>query len=147
VKIKSIAKTGESLLQPTIKVGFSKLNVFDFEIGDIFNIYGILALENQWSYLLSKEKDETPSWYPAELFEVVDHTLPPIFYFDIRVRKNEDGEKCIMAFWGYKEMVLDYSYHDDLIESERQALNIFFKRKEEIDEYEELRANNLEISK
>ena len=41
----------------------------------------------------------------------------------------------MMATWGYKELALDRKHLEDIVERKEAALNIFFNRKNEIDEY------------
>jgi len=98
-------------------------------------------------YLISKGPSEKPFWYPAEIFEVVDPLLPIQWYFCFKGYDTEDKTRrdLLSAIWGYEEMALNPNHFVDLIEREPEALEIFFKQKKEIDEYEELnkfRKNN-----
>jgi len=42
----------------------------------------------------------------------------------------------ISAIWRYKELVLDESHYDELIEREDSVIRVFLKRKKEIEESE-----------
>lgn len=140
--VRCISNSGENLLQATADLGYTKEAKFSFEIGAIYTVYGISCIDNLWSYLFSKEENENPLWWPAELFEVIDHKLPPFFYSDIRVKDNYKGEKNIMAIFGYKEMALNDNHYDYLNERYTEELDIFFKRKKEIDEFQDMQNKN-----
>ena len=108
-------------------------------------VYAMLICKGSVKYLLAEEEDE-PFWYPANIFEVVDSLLPIIWYFSFKGYDHYDSKDPdyaiypVTVIWGYKEMIFDPEHRIDLIECEPEALEIFKKRKEEIDEYEELRA-------
>ena len=75
---------------------------------------------------------DLPVWYKAEQFEVVDNHLPMNWYFSFNKKENT-------AIWGYKELIVNPKHYENLVERDPQAVEIFERRKEEIDEYEELR--------
>ena len=135
MKVKCIANTGEDLSEKTIAVGQLKTTEYDINIEKIYTVYSMHMWKGILSYLLSDELNDWPFWYPAELFEVVDPLLPMEWYFSFNRYENKEPRNAI---WGYKEMALDPQHRIDLIERETEALEIFFKRKKEIDEYEEL---------
>jgi len=138
MKVKCVAKTGEDLSKKSIKAGKLRTTIFPLSIGKVYNVYGISTWKGRLDYLL-----DIPGWYPAELFEVVDHLLPICWYFDSRKSKSLFtklfSSHARENVWSYKEMVLDPKHIIDLLEGELEAVEIFRRRKEEIDEYEELR--------
>lgn len=142
--VRCISNTGQDLAKETTIVSYSPETKFNFEIGSIYTVYGICSIENTWDYLFSKGPEEWPVWWPADLFEVIDNYLPPIFYSEIRLRENYKGEKNVLAIFGYKEMVMNIMHHDNLNNRDSEALKIFFKRKAEIDEFEEMRKNRID---
>jgi len=106
------------------------------EIGSEYTVYAMMIWKNSLSYFLS----EGPHFYVAEQFEIVDRLLPLVWYFSFETEKKDLG---LQAIWGYKEMVFDDNHYVDLIEEEKEALDIFALRRQEIDDYEALRASKL----
>lgn len=134
MQVKCIANLGKNLSPKTIQSGQLVTTEYNLDIGQEYTVYGILVWGGSLRYLIVV-LDDLPGWYPAELLEVVDHLLPLEWYYNFR--GYEDNS--LYAIWGYKEMVFDTDKHyDALIEREPEALEIFFKRKKEIDEYEAL---------
>ncbi|MFC1842697.1 hypothetical protein ACFLYU_03510 [Candidatus Dependentiae bacterium] len=112
------------------------------EKGNIYNVYAILMYKGGLSFLVS-ENSEYPMDHPIELFEILSNYLPPIWYFKFIDSKESKMRKDLLtAIWGYKEIVFDQDHYYNLLERESEPTNIFARRKEEIDEYEELLKNN-----
>jgi len=135
MRVKCVSNTTERLSKETLLFGYPENYKFDVVVGNIYVVYSSAVLnDGRLIFLLAVADDpELPFWYPAELFQVEESLLPVKFYFGLT------GSKNARALWGYKEMVLDPQHYIGLIESEQEALEVFAKRKEEIDEYEELR--------
>jgi hypothetical protein len=130
MKIKCIANTGNMLSQATKALGNSDEAKYPVKIGEVYNVYGQHLYKGVLSYLIVGTYENLPSWYPAELFEVVDPMLPLEWYYGFYGYDN-----LISSIWGYKELISDENHHDDLIEREVEAIQIFLKRKKEIDEF------------
>jgi hypothetical protein len=129
MKVKCIANTGKDLLEKTLTLGYSTETMFDLCLEQIYTVYGICIWRESLHYMLKGEEHSFPSWYPAELFTVTDHLMPSEWYFEYC------GSACdITTVWGYKELVLDGNHFDDLMERNNEALGVFLKRKQEIDE-------------
>lgn len=130
MKVKCIASTGDKLLLSTINnSGDSPETRYPLKVGEVYVVYGQHIYKSVLSYLLIGTYENLPSWYPAELFEVVDSMLPIEWYYQY------DAKSVLSAIWGYNELVLTENHYDDLIEREDKAIRIFLKRKKEIDEY------------
>lgn len=127
MRVECIANNGGALLPVTRTIGGSDETQFHIEIGKIYTVYGIATFRKALYYLSLSEVD-LPTWHPAELFKVVDHRLPNNWYF-------ESGQylDSIMAILGYKELALSYSHYEALAELEPSAVELFLKRKAEID--------------
>ena len=140
MKVKGILNKGTDLSQKTIESGYIREAQYSIDIGEIRVVYGIMLLRGCVRYLLSEDAKCAPFWESADFFEVVDPLLPMEWYFSLTVLADDDEytQGFQKAIWGYKEMALDENHYEDLIEREPEALDIFFKRKKEIDEYEEL---------
>lgn len=130
MKIKCIANTGNMLSHGAKLLGNSDETKYSTKIGEVYNVYGQHLYKGILSYLIIGTYENLPSWYPVELFEVVDPMLPLEWYY-----KFYGYDSVISSIWGYRELVLDENHHDDLLEREDEAIRIFLKRKKEIDEY------------
>src|SRR3990170_5456101 len=99
---------------------------FDLTVGKVYLVYGMLHGSRAIKYLISDKQYNFPNWYPAELFEVIDHSLPISWYF------NFCGyDKHVNAIWGYKEL-LNSNHFINILERKEKDLDIFFERKKEI---------------
>lgn len=124
---------GYKLLLSTLNnSGDSVETEYPLKLGETYIVYGQNISKGILKYLVIGTYENLPSWYPAELFEVSDSMLPLEWYYQY------DANSVISAIWGYKELVLDESHHDDLLEREDKAIRIFLKRKKEIDEFNDL---------
>jgi len=138
MKVRCVANTGKSLSQKNLDLGYKKESKFNVEIESEYIVYSMMRWGETLDYLIIGEKSEVPSWYPVELFEVVNHLLPPVYYFIFSKYKNYKGKESQLAIWGYKEMTTSLDHYIALTEENTRALEIFFKRKCQIDEFEEL---------
>ncbi|PLR80094.1 phosphoribosylaminoimidazole synthetase [Bacillus canaveralius] len=91
-----------------------------------YNVHGILFYEDGLRYLLFDDC-ETPYWYPADLFVVIDNKVPEQWYY-----KFFGYEETVSAIWGYYELVHSEEHFDGLSEQETKAIDLFLKRKKEI---------------
>ncbi|KKP35071.1 MAG: hypothetical protein UR26_C0009G0004 [candidate division TM6 bacterium GW2011_GWF2_32_72] len=139
MKVKCIANTIAGLSQKTIELGYSSETKFKIQVGETYTVYGMSMWKNSLDYLISEKETNNPAWYPAELFEVIYNLLPIIWYFNFERYKNYKGEDSEKAFWGYKEMIADPEHYANLVEGKQEAIDIFNKRKRQIDEYEDMR--------
>jgi hypothetical protein len=135
MKVRCVANTGAALLPGSKRIEKLISKEYSIEIGREYAVYCMSMWKGSLDYLL---EDDGPYWYPADLFEVVDPLMPPLWYFTFRVRNVE--YEFMQAIWGYKEMIIDTGHHDALTLHESDALDIFAKRKEEIDEWQELQS-------
>jgi hypothetical protein len=132
MKVKAIATYGKDLSKKSLEAFHHPEEEFQLNIGDIYTIYGINMCLGVIHYLTFDKWGNAPFWTPAELFEIVDNRLPPEWYYKFY---GYDKDISINAVWGYKELVLDPSYYDNLIERRGEAIPIFNKRKSEIDQF------------
>jgi len=122
---------GKDLPLRTLEVGDLPSTEYQLRIGDEYVVYSI-SIWNGAIYYLTKDKYMTlPSWYPADLFTVIDNLLPLEWYFSYHGFKENWK---LNAIWGYKEIALDEKHYEGLIEREDTAIRIFLKRKQEIEE-------------
>jgi hypothetical protein len=129
MKIKCIATLRKDLYQNTQNVLVTQ--DFELPVGKTFTVYSISIWETVLHYLIADVNEPRPDWYPAELFVVQDTMMPKEMHYKYFGLEDKRG---VNALWGYKEMVLDDQHYIDLIERESNAIEVFFKRKKEIDE-------------
>ena len=138
MKVKCIANTGASLSTKSIEAGQLITSEFQLEIGAIYTVYGISLWKGALAYLTMDKHYTLPFWHPVELFEMVDNMLSVDWYHKFYGYNDEySGDYFINALWGYSEIIFDERHYDDLIERDGVAVNIFLKRKKDIDEFNE----------
>lgn len=97
---------------------------YSIKIGRVCTVHGISVAHGVVHYLVIPSDGAFPVWYPAELFDVTDYSLPGDWYFDYY-----GTEHGIDAMWGYRELVLDPDHHDDLIGNRGpKAVGVFAER-------------------
>lgn len=99
--------------------------IFFLKINEQYGVYGMTIWAGVLHYLVVDVWGR-PSWFPAELFAVIDDLIPDNFHFKF-YRKYD-----ISAVWGYKEL-LDEQHYDRLIERQEKDLAIFFNNKKILD--------------
>ena len=131
MKVRCIANTGEGFAEKTLEamVGF-KTTKLPLKLQETYIVYGQAIYGGILQYLIIGSYENLPSWYPAEIFDTVD----PFMYYEEYYMYDKDS--LIQAIWGFKEFVLIDGYVYSLIEREKWAVEIFLKRKKEIDEFE-----------
>lgn len=132
MKVTCKANSGENLTEKALSIGNIPKTKFNLVISHSYNVYGICVWNEVLHYLLIGHDNSAPSWYPAELFDVSEHLLPIEWYFNYYGHKQ--GYE-LSAIWGYKELALDESHYDGLLERDGEALEVFLKRKREMDNY------------
>ena len=130
MRVKCLCNTGIGFSEYTqMHMGCSINTKLPLEVGDIYVVYGQIIFKGILQFLIKGKYEDYPSWYPAEIFEVIDNRL----YFDwfFQYYRNEE----VSALWGFKELIFDEQYLDKLMNREKEALKIFLERKKEIDEW------------
>ncbi|WP_088346304.1 hypothetical protein [Bacillus cereus] len=129
MKVTYLYNTGNALSKITEET-------FNLTIEKEYIVYGICKLQSgELTYLILGERENMPSWYPAELFKISD-ALQPLEWYCAEHKQVKDT--TIDYIWGYKELALDDTHALGLIERENKDMELFLKRKAEIDEFEEL---------
>lgn len=94
-------------------------------------VYGMTIFQEGLDYLIYDDYD-MPMWYSAEEFIVEEAKLSNCWYHSFW-GFNEFG---ITAIWGYKELVTDKEHYNGLSEQNSEDVEIYLKRKTEIEENE-----------
>ncbi|MDQ0882388.1 hypothetical protein QFZ73_003399 [Peribacillus sp. V2I11] len=90
----------------------------------------MILYEDGIRYLIyvDSEVPAFPLWYPAELFEVSDNTLPDNWHYKF----NGIIDGAVSAIWRYEELVFSDSHFDGLGEQDVKDIGLFLKRKKEM---------------
>ena len=127
--VKCLYKTISNLSDDYLQAGYTKESVFDIKLESEYTIYGISLWKGITLYLVFDETN-MPNWYPANLFCITDKSIPPNWFFSFEYENINDAVHSIL---GYKELIDIESHFNDLIDRKKSALEIFYKRKHQID--------------
>ena len=110
-------------------MGYTPGSQFDLAAGQAYTVYAICT----WKacallYLCAGEGDGNANWYPAELFELTDGSLPSSWKFGYYGFDSD-----VSAIWGYEELIEGNEHFDLLAEHHDQAVSVFTRRRTEID--------------
>lgn len=100
--------------------------VFDVVVGQEYIVYGQSIFAARLLYLIDPDEDSRPNWYPPELFEISDGSVPPSWKFAFCSGQYLDG---VGAIWGYEELVANAGHLDGLWERDPAALLSFARQK------------------
>jgi hypothetical protein len=129
MKVKCIANRGSDLPKKLLDEGYLATSEFDLIINQTYMVYGVMSWKGVINYLTLDKYESLPVWFPAELFTVMDETLPFEWYFDYFGFEQDISFLC-----GYKELVQERKHFEGLIERESDAIGVFIKRKKEIED-------------
>lgn len=116
-----------------LRLGYASNADFHLKEDEAYTVYGISIWRNVIHYLIIPSGLSLPNWLPADLFEVIDPSLPSKWYFRY-LGENHSSEVTIKM--GYREIALDEDYYSDLIERMEGAVKVFLARKQEIESKE-----------
>ena len=104
---------------------------FGLELEKEYLVMGMVIAEKQLWYLV--DENSKPSFFPYQLFEVIDSSVSVNWHF--KLYSDDDGifpfDK--EAMWGYSELCFDESHYEQLVDRESSALELYFKRKAELE--------------
>jgi hypothetical protein len=99
---------------------------FDIMIGKHYIVFGQVLFARKLMYLVDPDEMTRPNWYPAELFDVVDGTIPNSWQFSYYAYGYSED---LGAIWGYDNLVSDPNHFNALSEREPEALLVFARQK------------------
>jgi hypothetical protein len=112
---------------------FPKSTDFPVIKGKEYIVMGMMiGKESNCIYYFIDEYDR-PHWLPYVLFDISDNELSPGWCVSILNKKESTGN--IFYLSGFSELCNDDDYHDALVEREQWALDIYFKRRYEVQEW------------
>ncbi|MYW05610.1 hypothetical protein [Streptomyces sp. SID3343] len=91
-------------------------------MGHVYRIFGMASYGGDLLVLV-RDSTQKPNWYPVQLFDVVDDSIPADWRFGLR----DGGERGLQAVWGYSTLVQDVNHYGGLIEREPEALETFYQ--------------------
>ena len=110
---------------------------FDFSnyglnVNDTYEVMAFILYKNTKYLYYLIDINGKPYWFPNELFEVIDNSIPGHWFFKNFTNEQEVDIYCI---WGYDEICNDDNHYDALIERDSEALKIYFQQKARITKY------------
>jgi hypothetical protein len=101
-------------------------------VGEIYTVYAQSIWAGVVGYLIDVpfHGKTNPEWVRAELFDVLDNSLPQGIFFQYY---GLDDKRGVQALWGYRELIFDPYHYDKLIDADDDAIKVFVIHKREID--------------
>lgn len=130
--MKAICKqnTARTLDLKEVTTLFSNEYTYDLELGKEYTIMGLVIYKDSNCLYYLVDEHGRPSWVPYRLFEISDNSLPQNWYVEV-LEKNLSGD--IFYLSGFYELCNQDDFYDLLAERDPKALEIYFKRKFEIE--------------
>lgn len=96
-----------------------------------YTVYGITFRDGfPWYYICHHEHDDSPTPYPAELFEIRDGRLPKCWTF----RPASFSEPHISSLLAFPEWASNDRFLEDLVDGAPYAVTLFVSYKKIMDE-------------
>jgi len=84
-------------------------------------VYGIVFRDNApWYYLCLDQDDESPTPYPAELFETIDERLSSFWRLS-----TEESINGVISSMVFDEWANDPSFYERLVDDDPSAIELF----------------------
>jgi len=113
---------------------------FGLTIGREYLVMGIaIGKEIITPEYLVDDENRDPTWQPYMLFDIIDPTLPPNWLIKIYDNQYQGDLRSLM---GFQELITNDDYHYALIDGQQWALDIYFKRKAEVEKYYQEKAES-----
>jgi len=122
MRVICISKTGESLSDQVIRLGYTLESNFSLSVGTEYEAFA-MSLWCGVILLLLADEDHLPNWFPMELFSLSDSGIPAAWSF----LPSLANEKGFQALWGYERLINDTSHYEGLIERDPTALRHFYE--------------------
>lgn len=126
-------KREDIILDPTCRFQVQEI-ADELVIGKVYTVYGMCLVDACLNYLIDPQYRgglSSPTWYPAELFEVKTSQIPSLWLFGYYTDRHKFQYPTI-ARWGYPELVLSDGHFSGLQERNEKDMLIWLQRKAEI---------------
>jgi len=111
MKVKCIGNRGSDLPTDIIPVHGTEQTEFGLEIGSVYTVYGMSIWKHTLNYLILAPDNPHPGFFPAELFEVIQPSLPRNWYFKHYRHHENPWIRSLLALWGYRELIEDEDHY------------------------------------
>lgn len=138
MKIECISNSATELSDELIRpeLGLGRDQVFSLEVGKQYVVYGITCnLGHLWYYICDEDYTYYPVWNPSPLFRIVDNRLSSFWRIGIY---SVGSTKLAMPIIAFEEWVNNPVFYDQLTDGEEEAVVVFKKYKQLMDEESEL---------
>lgn len=112
-------------------------NDFDYSFGGYgleldkeYFVMGIAMYQNSNCLYYLIDTNGKPDWFPYLLFDIADNSIPRNWFIKVN-GKNDDSD--IYSLCGFDELCNDSDFYDQLLERDEKAMQIYFKRKAELE--------------
>jgi len=120
MKAKCVITNGALLPAHYSALGYTADVVIALKVGRIYEVYGISVWRSIVTFLVAEEED-FPTWYPAEVFKLVEDTVPNNWFF----KYYPDNEFGVQAVWGPERLVKEDGFYDALNDRDPSVLHLF----------------------
>jgi hypothetical protein len=104
---------------------------FGLELEKEYLVMGMVLAEKQLWYLI--DENGKPSFFPYQLFYIIDTSISSNWHFKLYGKDDGIFPFDKEAMWGYYELCLDENHYEQIINRESKALELYFKRKIELE--------------
>jgi len=112
---------------------YSQETYFPVIKGKEYIVMGIMTYKNSNSIYYLVDDYDLPDWLPYMIFDISHNKLSPNWYIKTLDKQKSTGN--IFYLSGFSELCNNDDFHDALFERESWALDIYFKRKYEEQEW------------
>ena len=120
MKAECVITDGARLPTHYSALGYTAETVIALTVGQAYEVYGTSVWRSIVSFLVM-DGDEIPSWYPAEVFKVVDDTVPDNWFF----KYFSDDQLSLQAVWGPERLVKEEGFYEALADGDPTAVHTF----------------------
>ena len=130
MKVECIAEEGYLFGRVGANEGNSMKSNYNhgLKLAKVYIVYAVKQYKGEISYLIYNE-NQMSSWMFADLFKIVDNSIPISWRFNY-FGYQPDGISFII---GYKEIVESTNHYEGLAERTKKESELFWERKCEID--------------
>ncbi len=136
MRVVCLANTAKSLDLTEVTLVRSTETDFPVKKEKEYIVMGIIICKDSNCLYYLVDDYDLPDWVPYPLFKIIDNNIFPDWYVKIFDKVTSEGNLFYLS--GFKELCND-EYFIALVEREQWALDIYYKRKREAQEWYELK--------
>ena len=104
---------------------------FGLELGKEYLVMGMVLAGKQLWFLMDEKS--SPSFFPHQLFQITDASMGPKWHFKLYSKDDGIFPFGKEAMWGYYDLCFDENHYEGLVDREPIALQLYFRRKIELE--------------